>query len=194
MGRVIAAIALCAGLGLAAEAAGQDIHVSQDKIFVFAGLGTWNWHPGGAGEVKMALTPDDDPESVRKRFEPLIMQSVSQELASSRLLPGHHWNARPARPLLPARQHEHVGADGRPVHSRGQRSGASRPSPDPRRAFVSSNRARWSLTCSRRPRMPSSGAALRKRRSCDRKPMRSEMSGFVEPFVTCSRSFPKRNS
>ena len=82
MGRVIAAIALCAGLGLAAEAAGQDIHVSQDKMFVFAGLGTWNWHPGGAGEVKMALTPDDDPESVRKRFEPLIMQSVSQELGA----------------------------------------------------------------------------------------------------------------
>ena len=82
MRRVIAAIAVCAGLGLAAEAAGQKINVAQDKIFAFAGLGTWSWHPGGAGEVKMALTPDDDPEAVRKRFEPLIMQAVAQELGA----------------------------------------------------------------------------------------------------------------
>ena len=82
MRRVIAAVAICASLGLVTDAAGQKINVAQDKIFAFAGLGTWNWHPGGAGEVKMALTPDDDPEAVRKRFEPLIMQAVAQELGA----------------------------------------------------------------------------------------------------------------
>ena len=60
----------------------KKIHVAQEKTFAFAGLGTWSWDPGGAGEVKMALTPDDDPESVRKRFEPLIMQMVAQELGA----------------------------------------------------------------------------------------------------------------
>ena len=194
MGRVIAAIAVCAGFGLAAEAAGQDIHVSQDKIFVFAGLGTWNWHPGGAGEVKMALTPDDDPESVRKRFEPLIMQSVAQELGAR-----GYSQATAGTPDLHVLYYLLVSTN-MSAQTVGQfiprDDGVGHPAfqPDPRRAFVSSSRARWSSTCSRRPRMPSSGAALRKRRSCDRKPMRSEMSGFVEPFVTCSRSFPKRNS
>ena len=81
---------LCA-LGLAAlmaarpGAAGVDVRADFDKKFDFAKVRTWAWNPQGAGEVKMARTPDDDPEAVRKRAEPIIKESVAAELGRHKL-------------------------------------------------------------------------------------------------------------
>jgi uncharacterized protein DUF4136 len=66
-------------------AAGVDVRAEFDKKFDFAKVRTWAWNPAGAGEVKMARTPDDDPEVVRKRAEPIIKESVAAELASRKL-------------------------------------------------------------------------------------------------------------
>jgi hypothetical protein len=41
---------------------------------------TWAWHPTGAGDVKMAVTPDDNPAAIRERFEPVIKDAVAREL------------------------------------------------------------------------------------------------------------------
>jgi hypothetical protein len=66
-------------------AAGVDVRAEFDKKFDFGKVKTWAWNPVGAGEVKMARTPDDDPEVVRKRAEPIIKESVAAELASRKL-------------------------------------------------------------------------------------------------------------
>src|SRR5688572_10799294 len=81
---------LCA-LGLAAlmaarpGAAGVDVRADVDKKFDFAKVRSWAWNPDGAGQVKMARTPDDNPEAVRKRAEPIIKEAVAGELASRKL-------------------------------------------------------------------------------------------------------------
>jgi hypothetical protein len=62
-------------------AAGVDVRAEHDKKFDFAKVRTWAWNPMGPGQVKMARTPDDDPEAVRKRAEPIIKESVEAELA-----------------------------------------------------------------------------------------------------------------
>ena len=50
------------------------------KSFDFTKAKTWSWHEGGPGEVKMALTADDNPELVRQRAEPVIMEAVGATL------------------------------------------------------------------------------------------------------------------
>ena len=86
-------VLLLCGIGLAflnaahPGAAGVDVRAEFDKKFDFGKVKTWAWNPAGAGDVKMARTPDDDPESVRKRAEPIIKQSVAAELASRKLQP-----------------------------------------------------------------------------------------------------------
>ena len=74
-------LVLSCALVMSPHAAKVKIRTDFDEAFNFAGLRTWVWHPDGAGEVKMALTPDDNPEDVRARVEPMIMKAVAQELA-----------------------------------------------------------------------------------------------------------------
>ena len=63
-------------------AADTDITIEYDKSFSFAGLGTWAWHPQGAGDVRLALTADDDPKRVAARIEPVILPATERQLAS----------------------------------------------------------------------------------------------------------------
>lgn len=73
------------GLGVVLSA-GTKVRVQIDKAFDFRGLRTWAWHPTGAGDVRMALTPDDNPEAVGARFEPVIKDAVEQELTKRQLM------------------------------------------------------------------------------------------------------------
>ena len=57
------------------------------KTFDFSKVRTWTWNDKGAGEVKMARTADDDPEVVRKRAEPVILESVAAALPQRGLTP-----------------------------------------------------------------------------------------------------------
>jgi Domain of unknown function (DUF4136) len=63
-------------------AADTDITIEYDKTFSFAGLNTWAWHADGAGDVRLALTPDDDPKRVAARIEPVILPATEKTLAS----------------------------------------------------------------------------------------------------------------
>ncbi|RPH63544.1 MAG: DUF4136 domain-containing protein [Acidobacteria bacterium] len=84
-------VLLLCGIGLSflhtarPGAAGVDVRAEFDKKFDFGKVRTWAWNPAGAGEVKMARTPDDDQEVVRKRAAPIIKESVAAELASRKL-------------------------------------------------------------------------------------------------------------
>jgi hypothetical protein len=76
-----AAWVIATGMILAGQtAAAVDVKVEFDKTYDFKSVRTWAWHPDGPGEVKMARTPDDDPEAMRKQAEPLIVNAVEIEM------------------------------------------------------------------------------------------------------------------
>jgi hypothetical protein len=64
------------------EAAKTDIKVDYDKTFSFAGVRTWAWHPDGAGDVRLAISAEDDPKRVAARVDPIIVPAVDRELAA----------------------------------------------------------------------------------------------------------------
>ena len=78
---VVAVLAVCAiaSLGIPSSAA-VKVRTQFTKSFDFTKAKTWSWHQGGPGEVKMAVTADDDPEVVRQRAEPIILETVAAEL------------------------------------------------------------------------------------------------------------------
>jgi hypothetical protein len=51
----------------------------------FSTLKTWAWPPDGPGQMKMALTKDDDPEALRQRFEPVIVAAIEEALTAKGL-------------------------------------------------------------------------------------------------------------
>ena len=75
----LAAAALAAGLPTVLLAR-VKVHVNYDKKFDFKPVRTWAWSPGGAGQVMMARTADDDKEAARKFAEPIIMEEIPSEL------------------------------------------------------------------------------------------------------------------
>ena len=56
------------------------VETAHDPAADFTPLRVWAWPADGPGQVKMALTKDDDPEPTRKRFEPTVMASVEEAL------------------------------------------------------------------------------------------------------------------
>lgn len=64
------------------EAAKTDIRIEYDKAFSFAGLRTWTWHPEGAGDIRLAVSSQDDPKRVAARVDPIIIPTVEREMAA----------------------------------------------------------------------------------------------------------------
>jgi Domain of unknown function (DUF4136) len=76
---MILAAVVAIGLGAEAELAVKVKSQFSEK-FDFSRVKTWTWNDKGAGDVKMARTADDDPEVVRQRAEPIIKETVAEEL------------------------------------------------------------------------------------------------------------------
>lgn len=74
-------VLICAVLVTAADAAKVKVETKYDKEFEFERVHTYLWHPSGAGEVKLLQLSGDDPEALRKRLEPVIVQAVDEALA-----------------------------------------------------------------------------------------------------------------
>ena len=74
-------VAIAAALALTVHVSleGVDVHVDHDKTVNFQPLRTWTWNTQ-PGDVKMGRTQQDDPEAMRKRVEPLIMETVATEM------------------------------------------------------------------------------------------------------------------
>ena len=68
-----------------ATVARVDVKVDFDKTFNFKAVKTWGWNPDGPGEVKMARTQTDDPDSMKKIAEPPILDQVSLEMTRLKL-------------------------------------------------------------------------------------------------------------
>jgi hypothetical protein len=77
----VAAAAAAIALIVRVVSAAVDVSVEFDKAFDFTAATTWAWHPDGPGEVRMARTKDDDPEAMRARVEPIIVDAVTSELS-----------------------------------------------------------------------------------------------------------------
>jgi len=83
--RSAAAVMAAVAVWLAAArlgAAKTEIKVEFDKKFSFAGLRTWAWHPDGAGDVRLAVSSEDDPKRVAARVDPVIIPSIEHEMAA----------------------------------------------------------------------------------------------------------------
>jgi len=72
-------IAAALALTLPVSLEGVDVHVEHDKTVDFQPLKTWAWNTQ-AGDVKMGRTQQDNPEAMRKRVEPLVMETVATEM------------------------------------------------------------------------------------------------------------------
>jgi hypothetical protein len=70
------------GLALAAGPVGArvDVKVDYDKTFDFTKVKTWAWNAEQPGDVKMARTQEDDPEAMRQRAQPIILDAVGTEM------------------------------------------------------------------------------------------------------------------
>lgn len=54
-----------------------SVKVESDKDFDFTRVRTWGWSAAGPGDVIMARTPDDDPEAMKRRADPVIVDAVT---------------------------------------------------------------------------------------------------------------------
>jgi hypothetical protein len=81
-GRWRIGLAAVLGLTLAVhpDAASVKVKVAFDKAFDFRQMHTWGWNPNGAGQVILARTQGEDPDVVRQRAEPVIMEVLSAEM------------------------------------------------------------------------------------------------------------------
>jgi len=84
--RAVLFVAIVAAASMLAEAR-VDVRVAFDKTFDFKPVRTWGWHAEKKGEVMMARTQKDDPEAVRKRAEPLIIDAITTEFAKLKIQP-----------------------------------------------------------------------------------------------------------
>jgi hypothetical protein len=64
------------------EAAKIKITVQHHQTYPFGTVRTWNWSPDGTGEVKLATTAEADPERLRQKVDPVLVQSIERELAA----------------------------------------------------------------------------------------------------------------
>jgi Domain of unknown function (DUF4136) len=80
----IKVLALVVGTLLVAGSLSARVKVQADgdPNFDFAPLKTFNWPVDGAGQVKMALTKDDDPEAFRRSREPALVAAVEAHLTA----------------------------------------------------------------------------------------------------------------
>jgi hypothetical protein len=68
-------------------AAGADAKIRSKKAegVDFRSLRTWSWHPKGEGDVKMAVSADDNPDALRARWNPVIKDAVEKGFAERNL-------------------------------------------------------------------------------------------------------------
>jgi len=78
--RVPVAAVVLAACGVVALSARVKVKTDVDPSADFKALKVWAWPSDGPGQVKMALTKYDNPEELRKRFEPTILSGVEAAL------------------------------------------------------------------------------------------------------------------
>ena len=81
MKQLLFTLALCA-LVAAPMGARVKVRTEFDPKVDFTKLKVFAWPSDAPGQVKMMLSKDDDPEALRKRFEPTLMAAVEAGLTA----------------------------------------------------------------------------------------------------------------
>lgn len=81
MKKLLFSLALCA-LVAAPIGARVKVRTEFDPAADFTKLKTYAWPADSPGQVKMMLTKDDDPEALRKRFEPTLIAAAEAALTA----------------------------------------------------------------------------------------------------------------
>lgn len=81
---ILLLLALLANGAIPQAAPKVKIRVQADKTFSFKNLRTWDWHPDGAGEVKLMTTQMEKERSGEWHavFDPIITAAVEKELSA----------------------------------------------------------------------------------------------------------------
>ena len=74
---VLAAATFC--LAVHPDVGAVKVNINFEKTFDFKQARTWGWNPNG-GQVIVGRTKDDDPEQVKQRVEPIILDEASKQL------------------------------------------------------------------------------------------------------------------
>jgi hypothetical protein len=79
---LLTVLAIAVGVGVTVQPgdAAVKARIDYDKTFDFTKVKTWSWKPDSPGQVVVGRTKDDDPETVRKRAEPIIFEEMSKQL------------------------------------------------------------------------------------------------------------------
>jgi len=82
------AVLVVAGVALAVQpgAAAIKVRADFDKTFDFTAAKTWGWSVG-VGDVVAGRTQYDDPNEIRKRAEPIIVDEVTAQMPARGLKP-----------------------------------------------------------------------------------------------------------
>jgi hypothetical protein len=70
---------LLVGVAATVLVASDKVNAQKDPKFDFSRLETWSWSPS-PGDVKVWVTAESKSEPVKQQYEPIIMQSVQDEL------------------------------------------------------------------------------------------------------------------
>ena len=72
----------------AVSAAKIKVRVQAEPTFDGREVRTWAWAADGPGQVRMARSSQDDPEALRRTFEPTVVDAVAKELGARGIMPG----------------------------------------------------------------------------------------------------------
>ena len=73
---------LCLLVALGATLAAAKIQVQRDPKFDFAKLKTWEWNPGGPGNIKVIIRAESKSEPVQRQYEPAILKAIEDQFAA----------------------------------------------------------------------------------------------------------------
>lgn len=79
--RILSAALLTLSLAVVLDAR-VKVQVDHNPKFAFQNVKTWDWSPDSPGQVRMARTQTDDPEAVRRRAEPIILDAMTKEMTA----------------------------------------------------------------------------------------------------------------
>jgi Domain of unknown function (DUF4136) len=84
--RAVVAALMLAVAAAGTAIAGVKVQSQSEPNFAFASLKTWAWNPSGPGDFKVWVSSESDPAPVKKQFEPVILQSVDEQLGKKKFM------------------------------------------------------------------------------------------------------------
>jgi len=86
IGKLFATALIVTAAAAATVIAGVKVQSQSEPKFDFSTLKSWAWNPSGPGDFKVWVSSNSDPAPVKKQFEPVILQSVDEQLGKKKFM------------------------------------------------------------------------------------------------------------